>query len=295
MTIFMAMFAQVGDKDLFPPELVQFVAYEHNPLFEGEGPGHWDETMRERGWVMKEDGIYHLWYSGYVFPESNAKHLGYATSKDGIAWTRYPSNPIHAEGWVEDETIVKVDGKYYMFAEGSEDHAHMLTSTDRIHWTEQGPLDIRKKNGDAIAQGPYGTPTALYENGTWHLFYERNDVAIWLATSKDLKTWTNVQDEPVIECGPGAYDKAMIAMDQIVKYKGRYYAYYHGLIPNSKPHDWTTDVAASDDLIHWTKYSGNPLIAGDKSSAVLLDEGDHFRLYTMHPTVCLYIGAQKTK
>jgi hypothetical protein len=287
--------AGAAEGPLFPPELVTFTPYPNNPIFEGRGPGFWDETIRERGWIIKEDGVYHMWYTGYQFPESNSKGLGYATSSDGIKWTRHPGNPIYNEQWVEDMMVVKVDGIYYMFAESLNDQAHMLTSKDRIHWTRQGKLDIRKVNGEPIAPGPFGTPAVIHENGKWYLFYERDDVAIWLATSTDLKTWTHVQDDPVIERGPGAYDAAMIAVDQVIKYKGRYYAYYHGLIPKSNPQEWTSDIAASDDLVHWTKYPGNPLIAHDVSSPELVEDGAGFRLYAMHPKVRLYYGNPDNK
>jgi hypothetical protein len=33
---------------------------------------------------------------------------------------------------------------------------------------------------------------------------EREDLAVFAATSKDLKVWTNVTDEPVLARGPGA-------------------------------------------------------------------------------------------
>ncbi len=276
----------------FPPELVSFTPYEHNPVFEAAGPGHWDENIRERGWIMYEDGAYHLWYTGYQTKGDETRKLGYAVSRDGIHWERHPGNPIISDVWAEDVNIVKVDGTYHMFAEGGNDEAHRLTSTDRIHWKEQGRIDIHKKNGEPIAPGPFGTPAAYHEDGTWYLFYERNDVAIWLAASKDLKTWTNVQDEPVLHCGPDAYDKKMIAMDQVVKRDGVYYAYYHGLVPNTNTADWTSAIAASTDLIHWQKYAGNPLIRGDKSSPVLVEDDTGFRLYTMHPAVCVYFPQQ---
>ncbi len=284
----LAAAADAGNAPVFPPELVHFTPYAQNPVFEGRGPGFWDEAIRERGWILKEDGEYHLWYTGYQYPESNEKHLGYATSKDGLHWTRYPGNPIYTEHWVEDVMVVKDAGTYYMFAESVGDRAHLLTSTDRIHWTRQGTLDIRKKNGKPLSPGPFGTPAVLHEDGTWFLFYERDDAAIWLASSKDLKTWVNVQDEPVLKCGPGKYDQGMVALNQVIKYQGRYYAYYHGLVPKSKPQEWTTAIAASSDLIHWEKYRGNPILDKDKSSGLLVDEGGRFRLYTMHPSVCVY-------
>ena len=153
--------------------------------------------------------------------------LGHATSRDGVHWTRDPDNPIFAGSWVEDVCVVRHDGTYFMFAEGKNDIAHLLTSTDGRKWTDHGSLDIRKTDGTPISPGPYGTPTAWFENGTWYLFYERGDQGVWLATSKDLKVWTNVKDDPVIAMGPEPYDKTAVAVNQIVKRDGFYYAFYH--------------------------------------------------------------------
>ena len=100
-------------------------------------------------------------------------------------------------------TVVNDGGTYQMFAESEDDRAFRMSSTDRIHWKHEGTLDIRKANGEPIAPGPFGTPAVWLENGTWHLFYERADEAVWLATSKDLKVWRNVRDESVLARGPG--------------------------------------------------------------------------------------------
>jgi sucrose-6-phosphate hydrolase SacC (GH32 family) len=216
------------------------------------------------------------------------KKLGYATSDDGISWKRYPKNPIYSEHWVEDMMVVRHAGTLYMFAEGAGDQAHLLTSTDGVKWTRQGPLDVRTANGKPIEPGPYGTPAAWFEKGTWHLFYERRDLGIWLATSKDMQVWRNVQDEPVLSPGPDEYDLDLVALNQIVRYKGRYYAYFHGSKRGSGL--WSTAVAVSDDLIHWKKYSQNPLfpISENKSSGILVHDGRQFRLYTMHNEVHLH-------
>jgi hypothetical protein len=272
-----------------PREFVKFEAYEGNPVFTGRGPGHWDALIRERGWILREADGYHLWYTGYDPKQPEKMSLGYATSPDGIAWTRHAENPIYDEGWIEDIMIVPLDGTYYMFAEGRGDRAYLLTSTDKIHWTAKGTLDIRLANGEPLTPGPFGTPTAYHEAGTWYLFYERDDEAIWLAKSTDMKTWTNVQDAPVIERGPDAYDQAMLALDQIVKHEGRYYAWYHGLIPESSPQEWTSAISVSEDLVHWQKYSGNPVLRDDQSSPVLVHDGERYRLYTMHPEVHLHL------
>ena len=114
----------------------------------------------------------------------------------------------------------------------------------------QGKLDIRSVAGLPIAPGPYGTPAAWVEHGAWYLFYERNDAAVWVASSKDLKTWTNIQDEMVLKCGPEAYDQYAVAVDQVLKFKGRYYAYYHASA-HPKWKEWSINLAVSSDLVHW--------------------------------------------
>ncbi len=278
----------------FPEELVHFVPYKNNPVFAGTGTATWDNQIRERGWILKEDSTWHLWYTGYTNIDS-IKSLGYATSYDGFTWTRYKDNPIYTSGWVEDMCVVKSDGTYYMFSEGKGDTAHMLTSTDCIHWKEQGNLAIHLTNGNPISKGPYGTPAVLKENGIWYLFYERDDSGIWLAASKDLKTWTNVQDEPVLNRGPEQYDKYAVAMDQVIKYKGLYYGYYHASAFQDW-HEWSSDVAVSKDLIHWKKYANNPIVGNDKSSPILVNDGTKYRLYTMHPEVNVYFpGSDSTR
>jgi hypothetical protein len=114
--------------------------------------------------------------------------------------------------------------------------------------------------------------------------------------SDDLKVWTNVRDEPVLSPGPGAYDRDMVALNQVVRHGGRYYAYYHGCAtegPDARK--WSTAVAASDDLVRWEKYPGNPLlpVAANKSSGLLIDTGAGFRFYTMHPAVYLHTPAPR--
>ncbi|CAN5677611.1 hypothetical protein BH10BAC2_BH10BAC2_02820 [soil metagenome] len=273
----------------FPEELVKFVPYKNNPVFAGTGTGTWDKNIRERGFILHEDNAWYMWYTGYT-DINETKWLGYATSADGFNWTRYKDNPVYNSGWVEDMCVIKSDGLYYMFAEGRGDTAHLLTSSDRIHWAEQGNLDIRGTNGNTISKGPYGTPYAMKEKGIWYLFYERDDLGIWLATSKDLKVWTNVQDEPVLKMGPEPYDQFAVAMNQVIKYKGLYYGYYHASAFKDW-HEWSTNVAVSKDLVHWKKYEKNPIIGNDRSSGILVNDGKRYRLYTMHPEVNVYFPA----
>lgn len=284
---------QNENTDLFPSELVDFVPHDGNPVFTGTGADTWDRYIRERGYILREDGIYKMWYTGYDKTENSAKYLGYATSKDGYRWTRYPGNPIFDEYWTEDVMVVKHRGQYFMVAEGVNDIAHMLISSDGIHWQRAGDLDIRKVNGEPIDPGAYGTPTLWIEDDKWYLFYEREDLGIWLAMSTDHLVWTNMQDDPVIKRGPEKYDAEAVALDQIVKYNGRYYAYYHAS-PDEDWATWNSNVAVSKDLIHWFKYQNNPILkpdglSKDVSSPILVNDGAQYRLYSMHDKVRVFL------
>ena len=69
--------------------------------------------------------------------------------------------------------------------------------------------------------------------------------------------------------GPEPYDQTAVAVNQVVKRDGLYYAFYHA--NSQRPwKDWTTCVARSRDLVHWEKYPGNPIIQNNCSSAILV-------------------------
>jgi hypothetical protein len=273
--------------DEFPAELVRWTPVQENPVFRGAGDDAWDKKIRERGFILFEGGTYHLWYTGYNEDRSTTRLLGHATSPDGLRWERDPANPVFSGSWTEDVFVTRRFGRFLMVAEGKEDIAHLLVGSTPRSWIDLGRLDVRNADGSPIKPGPYGTPTLWYEGGTWYLFYERGDLGVWLATSNDLRVWTNVRDEPVIERGPEPYDKGAVALNQVVKRGGWYYGFYHAAATRPWT-EWTSNVARSRDLIHWEKYPGNPIVKDNCSSPILVTGPDGDRLYTMHPEVRAY-------
>src|SRR4029079_5238789 len=214
----------------FPPELVNWTPWPGNPIFTAEGPGHWDVKIRERGWILHDGDAWQLWFTGYGGSREDTKMLGYATSSDGVHWTRSPKNPIYRDRWVEDMSVVRQGDTYYMFAESENDnHAEMLTSKNGVDWKWIGLLDVRKTNEEKVSRRPCGTPTVWIEGNTWYLMYEWMDKGVWLATTKApiSLVWRDVQEDPVLSPGPDLYDKEMIAVDQVIRYKGTYFAIYH--------------------------------------------------------------------
>ena len=280
--------------DEFPAGLVDWTPVVKEPVFQGGGADAWDRKIRERGYILVEGGVFHLWYTGYNDDRSPNRLLGHATSPDGLKWRRDPANPVFDKVWTEDVFVLRRGGEFLMFAEGKNDVAHQLKADDPVHWTELGSLDVRKADGTPIPPGPYGTPTVWFEGGTYSLFYERGDRGVWLATSKDRKVWTNVRDDPVLAMGPEPYDKYAVAVNQIVKRDGVYYAFYHANA-HQPWKDWTSNVARSRDLVHWEKYPGNPIVKDNCSSPILVETTEGDRLYTMHPDVKAFRPALKVK
>jgi hypothetical protein len=187
--------------------------------------------------------------------------------------------------------VVKRGHTYYMFAEGTDNQfSVMLTSKDGVDWIWKGRLDVRTADGKRPVEGPVGTPTVWIENDVWYLFYEQLDKGVWLAKTCDVdsRKWTNVQDDPVIVPGPAAYDKEMIALNQIIKYKNAYYAFLHGSGDAMSPRTWNTNIARSTDLVHWQKYAHNPLVEDNKSSGIVVPVGRGYRLYTLHDQVDVF-------
>lgn len=68
------------------------------PVLPVGGPGEWDEQYVQAPAVVADRGTLHMWYTGYAADWAPPPHLGYATSPDGIGWTKSISNPVFGTG-----------------------------------------------------------------------------------------------------------------------------------------------------------------------------------------------------
>jgi len=112
--------------------------------------GTWDEGGIIRGLsIVRANGEYHMWYSA-----TNSQNLatnpywriGYATSPDGINWTKYIGNPVisKTESWEFDNMmypfVLYENGKFRMwYGTGSEDFCTRYVyaeSTNGYTWTK---------------------------------------------------------------------------------------------------------------------------------------------------------------
>lgn len=86
---------------------------------------------------------------------------------------------------------------------------------------------------------------------------------IGLAWSDDLLTWSKDDRSPILDPSntPGAPDEAGTAGPFLWMENDTYYLFYFGTTDSGyEGGRKTMNVATSDDLVHWTRYAGNPII-----------------------------------
>ena len=209
---------------------------------------------------------------------ANLLHLGYATSDDGVRWTKYAGNPIFRDRWTEDPCVVKHDDTYYMYAEdetADRTVIHLLTSRDRVNWKSQGTV-LPRREGVAWEARAVGTPVVWRESEKkWSMLYDAWPPGLTaIATSEDGKHWSRSDQNQLLTTAVDKQWKTQsIVPDSIIRVDGTYHLFYH-----ASDRAFHTGHASSADLRQWTADKGNPILQ-DKS-AVVLDAGDAYFMYT---------------
>jgi predicted GH43/DUF377 family glycosyl hydrolase len=185
--------------------------------------GTWDSVGIETVCVIKDTSAYQnerykMWYCGYDSHEVGSKKIGYATSPDGINWTKYPGNPV-----------LKPDPY------PSYDFAGI--------WN---PMVI--KDGDTYKMW-YPSIGVVEEKVVLPICY---------ATSSDGINWVKYPGNPVLLQGePGSWDDTWVCEPSVLKRNGIYEMWYSGASQEGAeeilPY-FNTGYATSVDGINWEKH-----------------------------------------
>ncbi len=133
----------------------------------------WDEQAR----------VYRMWYSGGDQFEPNA--IGYATSPDGLTWTKSPGNPVFAADpaipWEQQRAtachVVKQGDWYYLFYIGFRDihraQIGVARSRDGIAGWQRSPQNPIVRTGGWFEwdRDACYKPYALLDGTRWLLWY----------------------------------------------------------------------------------------------------------------------------
>ena len=228
--------------------------YSGNPVFTIGPVSGWEAYSVNEPWVIREGGEYKLWYIGQRFSHSagiTSQSVGYATSPDGIHWTRYSDNPVlSASGggfddkYVNRPVVFSVGSGYVMYYIGISKETGggkmgMATSTDGIHWTKSGIVSIPKGSDGWDGSGPqyYGGVMTLGDQFVVaYTGHPKVNVPnrIGFASSTDGVNWTPYNGNPVITSGNLAWDKYGVLAPMPVKVGDKYFIYYTGVGSDNK-------------------------------------------------------------
>lgn len=128
-------------------------------------------------------GRYRMWYSGGEQYEPNA--IGYATSDDGLHWTKHPENPIFTADaripWEQNRVagcqVVRRGDDYLMFYIGYRDIHHaqigVARSRDGVTGWQRLPGNpiVRAGGGDEWDGDACYKPFAVFDGKNWMLWY----------------------------------------------------------------------------------------------------------------------------
>ncbi len=215
--------------------------HQANPVLPVGDEGEWDSWLVGNPVVMKDEGIYKMWYSG---GDGTGGHrcTGYATSVDGVNWTKHDEpileqTPDSWDSWAAHWCSVIKDGTTYkMWYSGATDfYSHRIgyaTSDDGISWTKHGDNPLELQHDGSWDDAQVWFPFVVKDGDTYHMWYSGSDGSvgrIGYAWSEDGISWHPVDENPVLVPGdPGSWDDLGVNEACVMKRDDSFVMWYQG-------------------------------------------------------------------
>ena len=177
----------------------------------------------------------------------------------------HDSSGYYFIGWALDGTFNEVDNPASITMNSNHALSAYFQATPGYLWPKYtdptngyvlGPT-TGKWDNDIV----YGGRPFTLQNGTFGMIYAGDNSngtrAIGLALSVDGFTWTKYPKPILLHGAAGTWEGGRIGNGQVIWDGSQYVMYYTGR--NAAGHD-AVGRATSTDLIHWTKYSSNPVL-----------------------------------
>lgn len=217
----------------------------NNPVFTVGEPGEWDDDIVASVSILSRDNVLHMWYTG-----GGNGQIGYATSPDGINWTRNPNNPVLSPGvpgsWDDQavqQPVVLLDGDTLrMWYHGTQNFNNFnigyATSVDGVVWAKNTSNPVLEVG----SQGEWDSrwtisPFVIKRDEAFQMWYSGNDGQIshfGFATSPEGIHWTkDTLNNPVLSSGePGEWDSDGIGSPTLLFNDPTYHMWYFGRYNN---------------------------------------------------------------
>jgi len=215
------------------------------PVLNPGSAGEWDSYSLEGPFVIRENGQYKMWYGACAtFPWFK---IGYATSSDGINWTKH-STPILEPGVQTWESgmvlyccVMPYENGYKMWYSGastagvsSQECIGYATSPDGINWE-------RYANNPVLLPGVNGQwddtwiflSKVLYIDDIYYMWYGATDnlwatYRVGLATSSNGLDWIKHPSNPVLQPTAGQWDAVGTVLGGVLLDSDTLRMYYGG-------------------------------------------------------------------
>lgn len=266
---------------VFNPKIVcaEWTKYAGNPIISGT-PGSWDSRDLQEPNVIKENGIYKMWYTGN---NGSGWRIGYATSLNGFSWTGTPGPIIQSgstDGWEMDNSdpfVIHNDDGYimwysslgYNWAWGSDRfRLRYATSNDGISWTKYPTWILIGTPGSWDNGGINRGISIMKTNSSYKMWYTGVNEGtsgtnferwqIGYATSPDGVTWTK-NSSPVVQ-PTEEWELYSVSYPNVIFDGTTYEMWYTAGNKDSLPVQVV--YATSTDGINWDKPAGkNPVFS----------------------------------
>ncbi len=243
------------------------------PVLDIGASGTWDDTRVDRACIIKDGGLYKMWYSGH---NGSNYQIGYATSNDGVLWEKYSGNPVLTAGssgrFDEDNVmspwVIKDGSTYKMWYSGSQTgpvwRIGYATSSDGISWTKfdgsetaQSVLDL---GAGFDVHDVFHCTVIKNETDYFEMWYTGNDgssnLAIGHAWSSDGESWTKNSANPVMDgTGGDSWDDTNVFSPCVIKVAeyADYRMWYSG---GNDSNTYKIGRAGCNDGVSWFKNLG---------------------------------------
>lgn len=161
-------------------DLIHWTEYGGNPVIR-PGPSTYDSEWAAYPSVVYDAPLYKMWYTGQD-KLTNKETIDYATSLDGIHWTKLAENPVLTSqtvnspnyNEVRDPSVIKVHSGYliafYAYSPSLGDILY-ATSNDGTNWTSGGYPLLRSGGNASDWNYQLSSPALAYNGSAVSLYY----------------------------------------------------------------------------------------------------------------------------